>query len=67
MPSTVIKKYSYNPEQMTLTVMFVSGKIYDYFQVPQVIFDGFRSAFAKGVFLNKMIKGKFRFKERITI
>ncbi|WP_234110673.1 MULTISPECIES: KTSC domain-containing protein [Chryseobacterium] len=67
MPSNVVKKYSYNTEQMILTIMFVSGKVYDYFQVPLYTFENFRSAFSKGSFLNRFIKGKFRYKERLIV
>ncbi|WP_304342793.1 KTSC domain-containing protein [Chryseobacterium koreense] len=67
MPSNVIKKFSYNTEQMILTILFVSGKVYDYFQVPFPIFEGFRSSFSKGGFLNRNIKGKFSCKQRVVI
>lgn len=67
MPSQFIRKYSYNPEQMILTVMFVSGKVYDYFQVPQNVFENFRSSFSKGNFLNRFIKGRFNFQKREVI
>ncbi|UOE42013.1 KTSC domain-containing protein [Chryseobacterium suipulveris] len=52
---------------MILTVMFVSGKVYDYFQVPQNVFENFRSSFSKGNFLNRFIKGRFNFQKREVI
>lgn len=61
MPSTVIKTYRYFPQEEILRIEYVSGIIYDYLKVPQVVFDEFRSAFSKGVYLNKQIKGKFDF------
>lgn len=62
MPSTVIKKYEYFPEKMTLRIEFLSGKIYDYMEVPKIVYDEFRGAFSKGTFLNKKIKGFYPFK-----
>ena len=56
MPSTVIKNYFYNPEREILRIIYVSGAVYDYFDVPLEIFDQFRTSFSKGVFLNKKIK-----------
>lgn len=61
MPSTVIKTYRYFPQEEILRIEYVSGIIYDYLKVPQAVFDEFRSAFSKGVYLNKQIKGKFDF------
>lgn len=64
MPSTVIKKYDYNPETQVLTIEYVSGLVYDYLDVPKMVFDEFRGAFSKGTFLNKHIKGKFEYVKR---
>lgn len=61
MPSAVIKKFEYFPESETLRIVYQSGLIYDYLAVPQSVFDEFRGAFAKGIVLNKNIKGKFDF------
>lgn len=47
MPSTVIKKYEYFPEKMILRIEFLSGKIYDYIEVPKIVFDEFRALFQK--------------------
>ncbi|MBW8362694.1 MAG: KTSC domain-containing protein [Kaistella sp.] len=64
MPSTVIKKYFYHPEQEILTIIYVSGSVYDYFEVPQVVFDEFRAAYSKGVFLHKNIKPFYRYQKK---
>ena len=64
MPSSVIKKYSYKPEQQILTIVYVSGAVYDYLDVPQEIFDDFRAAFSKGTFLNKEIKPNFKYEKK---
>ena len=67
MPSSVIKKYFYKPEQQILTIVYVSGAVYDYLDVPQEIFDDFRAAFSKGTFLNKEIKPNFKYEKKTWI
>ncbi|ROI10452.1 KTSC domain-containing protein [Chryseobacterium sp. H3056] len=64
MPSSVIKKYFYKPELKILTIVYVSGAVYDYLDVPQEVFDDFRAAFSKGIYLNKNIKPNFRYEKR---
>jgi len=64
MPSSVINKYFYKPELKILTIVYVSGAVYDYLDVPQEVFDDFRAAFSKGIYLNKNIKPNFRYEKR---
>jgi len=62
MPSTSIKKSSYDPETRVFSIWFVaSGRRYDYESVPPEIYDGFRSAFAKGRYFNEHIRDRFRY------
>ena len=62
MPSSVIRKYFYKPELQILIIVYVSGAVYNYLDVPQVIFDDFRAAFSKG-YLNKKIKPFFKYEK----
>lgn len=64
MPSSVISKYYYKPELRILTIVYISGAVYDYLDVPQEVFDEFRSAYSKGVYLNAEIKQRFGFNKR---
>ncbi|WP_228438187.1 KTSC domain-containing protein [Chryseobacterium sp. 6424] len=64
MPSSVIAKYYYKPERELLTIVYVSGAVYHYLDVPQAVFDAFREAYSKGNFLNKNIKPNFRYVKR---
>jgi hypothetical protein len=64
MPSSVIRKYYYKPELQVLTIIYVSGAVYDYLDVPQDVFDDFRAAYSKGVFLNKNIKPYYQFEKK---
>jgi len=63
MPSTVVNHYFYFPETEILRIIYQSGAIYDYFEVPPKTYEKFREATSKGQFLNKIIKPKFRFRK----
>jgi hypothetical protein len=63
MPSTVIRRYGYNPDRQELGIELVTGRRYLYSDVPAQEFEGFRSAFAKGVYFNKRIRGRYAYRE----
>lgn len=63
MPSTVITSFDYDAVNETLKVKYVSGKEYNYKKVPIDVYQRMRSSFAKGIFLNRYIKGKYPFEE----
>jgi hypothetical protein len=63
MPSTVIANYAYDSERMLLRVTFVSGMVYEYLEVPPEIFEQMKSSFSKGIYLNKQIKGNYKFRK----
>ena len=59
MPSTVISDFSYDPATSILRVVFQSGNIYDYANVPQEVYNEMKSSFSKGSFLNQHVKGNY--------
>lgn len=63
MPSAVIAAYHYEASTETLIVHYHSGKIYHYLGVPEKAFSEMRAAMAKGIWFNRHIKGKYKFKE----
>lgn len=63
MPSYVIASYEYGAETESLTITFVSGKVYRYFNVPPELYRQFTVAFSKGNFFNKYIKPGRDFKQ----
>ena len=63
MPSTVIAKMDYRPETETLRIIYTSGSIYDYLEVPEALFEEMKKAFSKGTFLNTKIKGTYDYKK----
>jgi len=59
--SSSIARFRYDEASQTLTVEYKSGSRYNYYDVPQHIFEGMRSADSKGKFLNDQIKGVYRY------
>ena len=66
MPSSVIRRFSYDEAQRRLRVTFVSGDVYDYAGVPPDVVEDFRAAFSKGRFFASHIRDRYRF-ERVSI
>ncbi len=65
MPSRVISEIHYDHASSTLRIIFVSGLIYDYKNVPEKIYKELKSSGAKGIYLNQHIKPHFTY-ERIS-
>lgn len=63
MPSSVINSFQYDPAKMILTIVYVSGAVYDYLDVPSAVVKELSNAKSKGTFLNKHIKGKFEYEK----
>jgi lysyl-tRNA synthetase class 2 len=63
MPSTVIRRFDYDPRILALDVEFVSGRRYRYRDVPPEVAEAFRGAFAKGRFFNARIRDDYTCEE----
>jgi hypothetical protein len=59
--SSNVAAVGYDPNTQTLQVEFNSGSIYQYFDVPQTIYEALISAESVGKFLNAQIKGYYRY------
>jgi len=59
--SSNIARYRYNSNAMILTVEFKNGVAYDYYDVPNMVFDQMMVAASKGQFLAQRIKGVYRY------
>lgn len=59
MPSTVVRRFTYDPPSQALDVTFVSGRCYRYAAVPPDVAEAFRSAFSKGRFFNARIRDRY--------
>ena len=63
MPSSVVSGIHYYPSTSILRIIFVSGTIYDYTNVPEKVYNEMRKAFSKGSYLNQYIKGFYKYKK----
>ena len=63
MPSTVVRRFTYDPSRRELHVEFVTGRIYIYYDVPEREAEAFRSAQSKGRYFNLHIRDRYAFRE----
>ena len=59
MPSTVIRRFGYDPAERALDVTFVTGRRYRYVPVPLEEAQAMRAAFAKGRYFNARIRDRY--------
>jgi hypothetical protein len=67
MPSNAVDDIEYDSGRERLTVTFVSGRIYEYVDVPSEVAASFQSAFAKGTFFNTYIRDRYDFRELTAV
>jgi hypothetical protein len=65
MPSSVVASMNYNPLKQILYVVFVSGDVYAYKDVPEKVYKDFKASISKGTFLNRKIK-KYYESEKVS-
>ncbi len=63
MPSSAVADINYDRARARLTVKFVTGRIYEYVDVPSEVAASFQSAFSKGTFFNSFIRDRYDFRE----
>ncbi len=63
MPSTAIRDIEYDPDDHRLLVTFVSGRVYEYLDVPTGIAACFEDAESQGAFFNRHIRDHYDFRE----
>jgi hypothetical protein len=61
--STSVEALQYDNESKKLTVEFKGGAIYDYYDVPEDVFEGFHEADSIGKYLNSQVKGSYNFEK----
>jgi hypothetical protein len=61
--STSVRSIGYSTSTQTLEIEFVSGCIYQYFEVPQPTYAGLMAAPSIGNFVNTKIKPYYEFAE----
>lgn len=60
--SSMMSHIGYDAATKTLTILFQSGKRYDYDSVEQTVFDDFLQADSKGRFFNEEIDGVYSYR-----
>lgn len=59
--SLSIARFRYDAASQVLAVEFKKGGMYNYFDVPEFVFEEMRSAGSKGQYLAQRIKGTYRY------
>jgi hypothetical protein len=59
--SSTIQQFCYYANSQILKVEFKNGTTYDYFDVPEHVFETMRNAGSKGQFLAQHLKGSYRY------
>lgn len=63
MPSSVIRRYCYHPDEAVLDILFTTGRRYLYHGVPPEEAERFAAAFSKGRHFNARIRDRYDFTE----
>lgn len=59
--SSNLAEVGYDQHTQTLEVCFKSGRTYQYFDVPEQVYEGLKKAGSPGAYLNSAVKGSFRY------
>ncbi|WP_315774309.1 MULTISPECIES: KTSC domain-containing protein [unclassified Bradyrhizobium] len=59
--SSNIAEVGYDATSRTLEVLFKTGAVYQYFDVPEQIYDELMRSSSVGGFLNSSVKGQYRY------
>lgn len=62
MPSSVIRRFSYDAPGRRLRVTFTSGDVYEYEGVPPEVEAAFREAFSKGRYFGPNIRDRYPYR-----
>jgi len=58
-----VKTFEYKYDTRTLTVGYKDGSSYEYYNVPEAVFEGMESSDSLGKYMHHNIKGLFEFKK----
>lgn len=61
--SSNIRSIGYNEKNATLTVEFCNNSMYEYYCVPQYVFEAFLCSPSKGMFHAEHIKSKYNYRK----
>jgi hypothetical protein len=59
--SSTIRSAGYDQQTMIMEIAFINESIYQYFDVPEYVFQGLLSAPSAGTYFNTIVKGIYRY------
>jgi hypothetical protein len=59
--SSNIVRFTYDDVSRVLKVEFKNGSVYDYFDIPEHVFNGMQNAPSVGQYLAQQVKGNYRY------
>jgi hypothetical protein len=59
--SSNIARFCYDEKEQVLTIEFKNGGSYNYYDVPEKVFEQMKAAPSKGQFLAQHVKGVYRY------
>jgi hypothetical protein len=59
--SSNVDRFGYDGSMLVLRVQFKNSSVYDYYEVPQGVFDAMKNAPSVGQFLAQQVKGIYRY------
>ncbi len=59
--SSNIAQIGYSPESSTLEILFHTGSVYQYFNVPASVYSALMNAYSKGTYFAQSIKNSYRY------
>ena len=59
--SSNISRFKYDEDNQALYVEFKNGSTYQYFDVPETVFEQMKAASSKGSFVAQVLKGTYRY------
>jgi hypothetical protein len=62
MPSTVIRSFRYDRQRHELHVVFQTGRVYTYLEIPDDVYEGLATALSRGQYFNQHIRGNYAFR-----
>jgi hypothetical protein len=60
--SSNLRSVGYDPDSLTLEIKFRSGRLYQYYNVPVVIYEGLMSAGSHGEYHHQNIKWNYSYR-----
>lgn len=61
--SQAVLSAGYDPDTLTLEIEFSSGRVYQYDEVPESVYNWLLRTPSKGTFISRMINGRYAYRD----